>query len=167
VPSAPMARMLAPGDPAPDFTLPDQHGAPVSLADRRNRWTVLYFYPRAGTPGCTQQACNVRDRAEDYAAAGAGVLGVSTDAPEILAAFSAEHGLDFPLLSDADHGVADAYGAWVEKNMYGRTHWGVARTTFVIDPDQKIAHVLARAHPRTHDAKILAALASARPGAPA
>lgn len=95
----------------------------------------------------------------------AAVLGVSTDAPETLAAFAAEHDLDFPLLSDADHAVAEAYGAWVEKNMYGRTHWGVARITFVIDREGAIAHVVARAHPRTHDDKVLAALAAARPAA--
>ena len=151
--------MIEPGVPAPDFTLPDQHGAPVSLAELRGRTVVLYFYPKAGTPGCTTQACGVRDRRADYERAEAVVLGISPDPVARLAGFAAEHGLDFPLLSDADHSVAEAYGTWVQKRMYGRTHMGVQRATVVVDPDGTVAHVLAKVQAKTHDEKVLALLA--------
>src|SRR5437868_15517639 len=116
--------MIESGQPAPDFTLPDQDGNPVALSQLRGRTVVLYFYPKAGTPGCTTQACGVRDHAADYQRAGAVVLGVSRDPVERLRAFDSEHGLGFPLLSDADHAVAEAYGVWVEKSMHGRPSWG-------------------------------------------
>jgi thioredoxin-dependent peroxiredoxin len=150
--------MLEPGDTAPDFTLPDQHGAPVTLSELRGRPVVLYFYPKADTPGCTVQACGVRDRQADYESAGAAVLGVSKDAVEDVLAFDEKHGLGFPLLSDADHAVAEAYGTWVEKQMYGKTHMGVQRATFVIDGDGRIAHVIPKADPKTHDDAVLGAL---------
>ena len=159
--------MLEPGSPAPDFTLPDQHGRPVTLSALRGRPVVLFFYPKAGTPGCTTQACGVRDHAEAYAALGAAVLGVSRDPEAVLAAWDAEHGLGFPLLSDPDHAVTEAYGAWTEKSMYGNTYMGVQRSSFVIGPDGTIADVLPRAMPKTHDAKVLAALEALRPAAPA
>ncbi|HEY6397811.1 MAG TPA: thioredoxin-dependent thiol peroxidase, partial [Solirubrobacteraceae bacterium] len=130
---------LQPGDQAPDFTLPDQHGTPVKLSDHRGRTVVLYFYPKADTPGCTTQACGVRDQRSAYEAADAVVFGVSPDPAKRVAAFDRKYGLGFPLLADEDHAVADAYGVWVEKSMYGRKYWGVQRVTFIIDGDGRIA----------------------------
>ncbi len=150
--------MIEPGTEAPTFSLPDQNGTEVSLVALRGRPVVLYFYPKADTPGCTRQACGVRDRRADYEAAGATVLGVSRDAVPALAAFAEKHELDFPLLSDADHAVAEAYGVWVEKTMYGRTHMGMQRSTFLIDPDGVVVHVIPKANPKTHDEAVLKAL---------
>ncbi len=150
--------MLEPGDTAPDFTLPDQHGEPVTLSALRPAPVVLYFYPKADTPGCTTQACGVRDRRADYAGAGAVVLGVSKDKPTALEKFDVKHDLGFPLLSDEDHAVAEAYGVWVEKSMYGRTYMGMSRSTFVIDGEGTIAHVIEKVSPKTHDDEVLAAL---------
>jgi peroxiredoxin Q/BCP len=150
--------MIEPGQKAPDFQLPDQDGKPVKLSGLRGRPVVLYFYPKAGTPGCTTQACGVRDHAADYRKAGATVLGVSKDPVPALKRFQAEHGLRHPLLSDEDHKVAEAYGAWVEKSMYGRKHMGVARSTFVIDAKGRVAHVIPKANPRSHDREVLEAL---------
>ena len=135
------AAMIEKGDVAPDFSLPDQHGNPVSLSGLRGKTVVLYFYPKADTPGCTTQACGVRDRQADYQQADAVVLGVSPDPVKPIAKFDEKYGLGFPLLSDEDHSVAEAYGVWVEKNRYGRTYMGNERTTFVIDPDGKIKDV--------------------------
>jgi thioredoxin-dependent peroxiredoxin len=153
--------MIEAGQAAPDFQLPDQDGEPVKLSSLRGRPVVLYFYPKAGTPGCTAQACGVRDHTKDYKRAGAVVLGVSKDPVPALKRFGEEHGLRHPLLSDEDHAVAEAYGAWVEKSMYGRKHMGVARSTFVIDADGRVAHVIPKANPRTHDREVLEALAAA------
>ncbi len=111
---------LNPGDPAPDFTLPDQDGNPVSLSGLRGKTVVLYFYPKADTPGCTTQACGVRDHRADYEAADAVVLGVSPDAVTATAKFDQKYGLGFPLLADEGHKVAEQYGVWVKKNRYGR-----------------------------------------------
>src|SRR5215211_3650608 len=130
--------MLETGQLAPDFTLPDQDGEAVSLASLRGRKVVLYFYPKADTPGCTTQACGVRDHVEEYDAAGAVVLGVSPDPVKAVKRFHDKQGLNFALLADEDHAVAEQYGVWVEKSMYGRTFWGVKRATFVIDPDGKV-----------------------------
>ena len=149
---------LAPGDEAPDFTLPDQHGNPVSLSGLRGQNVVLYFYPKASTPGCTTQACGVRDHQADYDAAGATVLGVSPDPVKAVAKFDEKFGLGFTLLADEDHAVAEAYGMWVEKSMYGRTYMGNERTTFVIDPDGKIKSILHKVKPAEHDGVVLAAL---------
>ena len=151
--------MISAGDRAPDFTLSDQHGEEVSLAGLRGKKVVLYFYPKADTPGCTTQACGVRDHSADYAAAGAVVLGVSKDPVERIAAFDDKHALGFPLLSDEDHSVAEAYGVWVEKSMYGRKYMGMARTTFVIDEKGKVTHAFPKVSPKTHDEEVLAALA--------
>ncbi|MGH2926441.1 MAG: thioredoxin-dependent thiol peroxidase [Solirubrobacterales bacterium] len=151
--------MLSEGDSAPDFTLPDQHGDPVTLSELRGSTVVLYFYPRADTPGCTTQACGIRDHTADYERAGARVVGVSPDPPEPIAKFAGKHGLAFTLLGDADHAVADAYGTWVEKQMGGRTYWGVQRATFIIGPDGLIARVFPKVSPKTHDEVVLAALA--------
>lgn len=146
------------GDIAPDFTLPDQNGAPVSLSDLRGKQVVVYFYPKADTPGCTTQACGVRDHRADYDAAGAVVLGISPDAPGKIAKFDEKFELGFTLLADEDHHVAQAYGVWVEKSMYGRTYMGNERTTFVIDADGTIKDVLHKVKPAAHDDLVLAAL---------
>jgi peroxiredoxin Q/BCP len=148
------------GDQAPDFTLPDQHGNQVSLSGLRGKTVVLYFYPKADTPGCTTQACGVRDHRGDYEQAGAVVLGVSPDPVKPIAAFADKFSLEFPLLADEDHAVAEAYGVWVEKSMYGRTYMGNERTTFVIDADGKIKEVLRKVKPAQHDQLVLAALAT-------
>jgi len=150
-----------PGDEAPDFTLPDQNGNSVKLSDLRGQTVVLYFYPKADTPGCTVQACGVRDHRADYERADAVVLGVSPDPVKPIAKFDAKYALGFPLLSDEDHAVAEAYGVWVEKSMYGRKYMGNERTTFVIGPDGKIAEVLRSVKPAEHDALVLAAIGAA------
>ena len=149
---------LAPGDSAPDFTLPDQHGDPVTLSELRGKTVVLYFYPKADTPGCTAQACGVRDHRRDYEQAGAVVLGVSPDPVKAVAKFDDKYGLGFPLLADEDHAVAQAYGVWVEKSMYGRKYMGNERTTFVIAPDGTIKDILHKVKPAEHDALVLGAL---------
>jgi peroxiredoxin Q/BCP len=148
------------GDTAPDFTLPDQHGDPVSLSGLRGKTVVLYFYPKADTPGCTVQACGVRDHGPDYAQADAVVLGVSPDPVKKVAKFDDKYGLGFPLLADADHAVAEAYGVWVEKSMYGRKYMGNERTTFVISPDGAIKDVFRSVKPAEHDELVLGALGS-------
>lgn len=156
--------MLQPSDKAPDFELPDQNGDPVKLSDLRGQTVVLYFYPRADTPGCTTQACGVRDRGAEYRAAGVRVIGISPDEVEALAKFAGKFDLEFPLLADADHGVAEKYGTWVEKSMYGKKYMGVQRATFIIDPQGKIAHVFPKVSPKTHDdvvLKVLGELAAA------
>jgi len=151
--------MLAEGDAAPDFTLPDQDGNPVKLEDLRGETIVLYFYPRADTPGCTTQACGIRDRSDEYAAAGARVLGVSPDEPGEIRKFDDKFGLGFTLLGDVDHSVAEAYGAWGEKSMYGKKYMGMLRSTFIIDPKGKIARVFPKVQPKKHDKLVLKALA--------
>jgi peroxiredoxin Q/BCP len=151
--------MLEAGASAPDFTLPDQDGNEVTLSELRGQTVVLYFYPRADTPGCTTQACGIRDRSADYAAAGARVLGVSPDEVAAVKKFAGKFDLDFTLLADADHAVADAYGTWVEKSMYGKKYWGVQRATFLIDAGGEIAKVFPKVSPKTHDDVVLGALA--------
>jgi len=146
------------GDHAPDFELPDQDGEPVKLSDFRGRQVVVYFYPKADTPGCTTQACGVRDHRADYASAHAVVLGVSPDPVAKLKKFHDEQALNFPLLADEGHAVADTYGVWVEKSMYGRAYWGNERTTFVIDADGTVTSVLRKVKPAEHDALVLSAL---------
>jgi thioredoxin-dependent peroxiredoxin len=150
---------LTPGDRAPDFTLPDQEGNEVSLSGLKGKTVVLYFYPKADTPGCTTQACGVRDHRSDYENAGAVVLGVSPDPVKKVAKFDQKYSLGFPLLADEDHAVAEAYGVWVEKSMYGRTYMGNERTTFVIAPDGTITEILRKVKPAEHDELVLGALA--------
>jgi thioredoxin-dependent peroxiredoxin len=150
--------MLQVGDTAPDFTLPDQDGEPVKLSNLKGQTVALYFYPRADTPGCTTQACGVRDRSDEYARAGARAVGVSPDSIEDVKKFAEKYDLDFTLLADADHAVAEAYGTWGEKSMYGKKYWGVRRATFVIDGEGKIAKVFPKVSPKTHDDVVLAAL---------
>ena len=150
--------MLEPGDKAPSFTLPDQNGDPVKLSDLKGQTLVLYFYPRANTSGCTTQACGVRDRRADYEAAGARVIGISPDEVKDVDRFAGNYDLDFTLLADADHEVAEKYGTWVEKSMYGRKYMGVARATFIIDSKGKIVKVFPKVQPKKHDELVLAAL---------
>src|ERR1700730_8709075 len=151
--------MIEVGTTAPDFELPNQDGDPVKLSDLRGQWVVLYFYPRADTPGCTKQACGVRDRRRDYEAANAVVLGVSPDPVRNLKKFAEKYELPFTLLADADHAIAERYGVWVQKSRYGRTYWGNSRTTFIIDPDGVVRHVIPKVSPETHDDDVLAAIA--------
>ncbi|MGO9760605.1 MAG: thioredoxin-dependent thiol peroxidase [Solirubrobacteraceae bacterium] len=150
--------MIEPGDPAPDFTLPDQDGNPVKLSDLRGQPIVVYFYPKADTPGCTTQACGVRDHHADYAGAGATVLGISPDPVAKVKKFHDKQALNFALLADEGHHVADTYGVWAEKSMYGKKYFGNERTTFVIDAGGRIARVLRKVKPAQHDELVLAAL---------
>jgi peroxiredoxin Q/BCP len=155
--------MVSQGDLAPDFELPDQDGRAVKLADFRGQPVVVYFYPKADTPGCTTQACGVRDHQRDYIDVGAVVLGISPDPVAKVKRFHEKHDLNFPLLADQDHAVAETYGVWVTKSMYGRTYLGNERTTFVIDPGGKIAQVLRKVKPAEHDELVLKALDGAAP----
>jgi thioredoxin-dependent peroxiredoxin len=158
-----LAKMIGPGDEAPDFELPDQDGRAVRLEDFRGQRVVVYFYPKANTSGCTTQACGVRDHAADYEQAGAVVLGISPDPVAKIKTFADEYDLDFPLLADEDHAVAESYGVWVEKSMYGRTYWGAQRTTFVVGSDGRVAEVLRNVKPAQHDELVLATLAGTKP----
>lgn len=133
-----MPERLAPGDDAPDFRLQDSAGRDVGLQDFRGKNTVVYFYPAAATPGCTKQACDFRDSLAALQGAGYEVVGISPDPVEKLARFAAAEGLSFPLLSDPDHTVAEAYGAWGEKKNYGRSYEGLIRSTVVVGPDGKV-----------------------------
>jgi peroxiredoxin Q/BCP len=150
--------MIEAGTTAPDFTLPDQDGNDVSLSEFRGQPVVLYFYPKADTPGCTTQACGIRDHRADYEAAGAVVLGVSPDSVEAIRKFADKQSLNFRLLADEGHAVSDLYGTWMEKTNYGRTYWGVQRSTFLIDPDGTVARVFPKVSPKTHDEVVLKAL---------
>jgi peroxiredoxin Q/BCP len=146
------------GSQAPDFELPDQDGNPVRLSGFRGQPVVLYFYPKADTPGCTAQACGIRDHRADYEAAGAVVLGVSPDPVKAVKKFADKQALNFRLLADAEHSVCELYGVWAEKSMYGRTYWGALRSTFVIDEEGVVRHVIPKASPKTHDDEVLKAL---------
>lgn len=154
-----MARLSA-GDKAPPFSLVDQNGQKVKLADFKGQRLLVYFYPKAGTSGCTKQACNVRDHREDLAALGVAVVGVSPDEPERQKKFDEKYGLGFPLLSDADHGVAAAWGAWGEKSMYGRKYEGVIRSSFLIDEKGNITHAWYNVKPADTAPKAQEALSS-------
>jgi thioredoxin-dependent peroxiredoxin len=146
------------GDPAPDIALPDETGTVHRLADQRGRWTIVYFYPKDDTPGCTVEACEFRDANETIHERGADVWGISPQGAQSKRAFREKFGLPFILLADTDHAVADAYGAWVEKVNYGKTYMGVARTTFLVDPEGRIAHAWPKVKPEGHAAEVLAAL---------
>jgi thioredoxin-dependent peroxiredoxin len=150
--------MVEPGETAPDFSLENQEGEEVTLSGLRGKRVVLYFYPRASTPGCTTQACGVRDHAPDYESADAIVLGVSPDPVKKVKKFHEDESLNFDLLADPDHAVAEEYGVWVEKSMYGKKYWGNERTTFVIDADGTVVEVLRKVKPAEHDDQVLAAL---------
>jgi peroxiredoxin Q/BCP len=148
------------GDLAPDFELPDQDGNAVRLSDFRGRTVVLYFYPKDDTPGCTKQACAIRDRFEEFDHAAAVVLGVSPDDPKSHTRFRQKFGLPFTLLADTEHEVAETYGVWVEKSMYGRTYMGIERSTFVIGPDGLVQSVFRKVKAGDHDSLVLEALAA-------
>ena len=150
--------MIEQGQTAPEFTLPDQDGNPVSLADYKGQTVVLYFYPKADTPGCTTQACGLRDTISDFNDIGVTVLGISPDPVKAVKKFHEGQGLNFTLLADEDHAVCDLYGTWVEKSMYGKTYWGAQRSTFIIDGDGTVVHVIEKASPKTHAADVLAVL---------
>jgi peroxiredoxin Q/BCP len=151
--------MIAPGTLAPDFASATDTGEPLRLSLLRGRPVVLYFYPKDDTPGCTTQACGLRDEFPRFEAAGAVVLGVSPDTVESHRKFRAKFNLPFQLLADTEHAVAEQYGVWKEKSMYGRTYWGVERTTYVVDRDGTVAFVFERVKPATHAADVAAALA--------
>jgi len=149
-----VADRLATGTAAPEFTLKDSEGNDVSLASRRGRSTIVYFYPAASTPGCTKEACDFRDSLSSLQSAGYEVLGISPDPVAKLAAFAAKEGLTFPLLSDEDHAVAEAYGAWGEKKNYGKTYQGLIRSTVVVDPDGQVALAQYNVRATGHVAKL-------------
>ncbi|MFC6872648.1 thioredoxin-dependent thiol peroxidase [Halobellus marinus] len=150
--------MLAPGMPAPDFELPDQDGETVSLSSYRGEYVVVYFYPRADTPGCTTEACGFRDAYDEYAARDVRVLGVSDDPVDDLAPFAAEYDLPFRLLSDEDGAVSTAYDSYGEKNMFGNTFDGVFRNTYVVGPEGDIVLAYEGVSPEGHAERILADL---------
>jgi thioredoxin-dependent peroxiredoxin len=150
--------MLKERDAAPEFTLEDQNGDSVSLSDFRGRKVVLYFYPKDDTSGCTAQACELRDHVETFDARGAVILGVSPDPVASHRSFADKYDLPFTLLADTDHEVAESYGVWKEKSMYGRKYWGNERTTFVIDEEGRIARVLPKVKPAEHVDQVLASL---------
>jgi peroxiredoxin Q/BCP len=142
--------MLDAGDRAPDFTLVADDGSSVSLADYRGQKVVLYFYPKDDTPGCTAQACDLRDHMSELGELGAVVLGVSPDSQASHQKFKAKHELNFPLLVDEDHAVSSAYGVWKEKRMYGRTYMGIERSTFLIDEEGTLLEVWRKIRPNEH-----------------
>jgi len=152
-------------DKAPEFTLPDQNGEEVALKDFRGKYVVLYFYPRADTPGCTIEACEFRDSYRKIQNTGAVILGISPDQPKAQKKFEEKYKLPFTLLGDADKKVGNAYGVIQEKNMYGKKVMGVARTTFIIGPDGKIKHIFSKVKPEGHAEEVLAYLKSTAKGA--
>ncbi|VXB49353.1 Thiol peroxidase, Bcp-type [Arthrobacter sp. 9AX] len=149
-----MADRLVTGDKAPGFTLKDSTGKDVSLAARPGRSTIVYFYPAAATPGCTKEACDFRDNLASLQSAGYDILGISPDPVEKLAKFAATEELTFPLLSDGDHAVAEAYGAWGEKKNYGKTYEGLIRSTIVVDPEGKVTLAQYNVRATGHVAKL-------------
>jgi peroxiredoxin Q/BCP len=151
--------VLKPGDPAPPFSLPDQAGRTVRLADHRGRKVLVYFYPKADTPGCTTQSCDVRDAREDLASLGVDVLGISPDRPDAQARFDQKFTLGFPLLSDPDHAVADAYGVWGEKTSYGKTSVGIIRSSFLVSEDGTVRRAWYKVSPADTVPNARAALA--------
>jgi peroxiredoxin Q/BCP len=156
--------MLQEGTMAPDFTLPADGGGEVSLSDYRGKKVVLYFYPKDNTSGCTTEACGFRDDYSQLLAAGAAVLGVSPDSVKSHVGFKTKYSLPFALLSDPDHEVAEAYGAWGEKKMYGKTYEGILRSTFLIDEEGRIVKVFPKVKPAGHSQEVLEALQAADGG---
>ena len=151
---------LKEGSKAPAFSLEDQEGKTVKLADFKGRRLLVYFYPKADTPGCTTQSCSVRDSKKDFAKLGVDVVGISPDKPSKQLAFDQKYGLGFPLLADVDHAVAEKYGVWGEKSYMGRKYIGINRSTFVIDENGSVKKVFEKVKPATHAGDVLAALAS-------
>jgi peroxiredoxin Q/BCP len=150
--------MIEVGKPAPDFELHADDGRTVKLSDLRGKPVVLYFYPKDDTPGCTAQACAIRDTYDDFAKRGAVVLGVSPDSETSHVKFKEKYGLPFTLLADPEHNVAEKYGTWVERHNYGKTYMGVERSTFLIDSEGRVAKVMRRVKPDTHAEQVLEAL---------
>lgn len=150
--------MVAEGKPAPDFTLPSDTGESVTLSSLRGKPVVVYFYPRDDTPGCTAQACGIRDVWGEFQRKGAVVLGVSPDSPKQHVKFREKYDLPFTLLSDESHDVAEQYGTWVEKSMSGKTYMGMQRSTFVIDADGNVARAMYGVKPEGHADEVLEAL---------
>jgi thioredoxin-dependent peroxiredoxin len=147
---------LSPGDPAPDFRLPDASGEEVALSGLRGRKVLVYFYPKADTPGCTKQACGLRDALPDLG--DTAVVGISPDKPAALAKFDTKYGLGFPLLSDVDHAVAEAYGVWGEKKNYGRTYMGLIRSAFLVDEEGLVEQAWPKISPADTPTRLKAAL---------
>lgn len=152
-------------DKAPAFTLQDENGKEISLKDLKGKTVVLYFYPRADTPGCTVEACSFRDTFKQMHKTGAVLLGISPDTPKAQKKFQEKFKLPFSLLADADKKVADAFGVLQEKNMYGKKVMGIVRTTFIIGPDGKIQHIFPRVKPEGHAEEVLAYLKESQKGA--
>src|SRR3954463_14329697 len=150
--------MVEEGTEAPDFELASDAGETIRLSALRGRPVVIYFYPRDDTPGCTRQACGIRDRWDDFGERGAVVLGISPDTETSHVKFKEKHGLPFTLLADPGHEVAERYGGWVEKKNYGKTCMGIERSTFVVDADGAVRRVMRRVKPDTHAADVLSAL---------
>jgi peroxiredoxin Q/BCP len=150
---------LQPGDPAPPFSLRDQNGNTVSLSDHAGRKLLVYFYPEADTPGCTKQSCAVRDARTEFGSLRVDVVGISPDEPGEQDKFDRKYGLGFPLLADTDHAVAEAYGVWGEKTLYGRTYMGIVRSSFLIDENGKVARAWYKIKPEDTVPKALEALA--------
>ena len=158
--ATPQIDRLEVGDKAPDFTAPTQYGIPLSLSEYRGQWVALYFYPKDGTPGCTKQACNLRDGSKELDAAGVKVIGVSEDDAASHQDFAEEHDLPFPLVADPDREVLTDYGVYGERSMYGNTFMGTKRTTYLIDPDGIIRHVFKAPKTERHTGEILDKLKS-------
>jgi peroxiredoxin Q/BCP len=150
------------GDLAPEIALPDETGTIHRLADQRGRWTIVYFYPKDDTPGCTVEACEFRDANDTIVERGADVWGISPQSSASKKSFREKFNLPFVLLADEQHEAAEAYGSWVEKQNYGKTYWGTARTTFLVDPDGRIAHAWPKVKPEGHAADVLATLDDAQ-----
>lgn len=156
--------MIRQGDPAPDFTLPADDGSELTLSNFRGQRVILYFYPKDNTPGCTTQACGLRDSLPEIGSRGAVVLGVSPDPVRSHVRFRDKHGLNFPLLADEDHQVAETYGVWREKSMYGKKYWGIVRSTFVIDPSGVIEEAWYKVKPKDHASRVLEILSAGDSG---
>jgi len=152
----------AAGDLAPEIALPDETGTIHRLADQRGRWTIVYFYPKDDTPGCTVEACEFRDANDTITERGADVWGISPQGAQSKRSFREKFGLPFLLLADEQHQAAEAYGSWVEKQNYGKTYWGTARTTFLVDPDGRIARSWPKVKPEGHAADVLGTLDEAQ-----
>jgi len=153
---------LKSGEKAPHFKLSSSTGKEIDLADYKGKKVVLYFYPKADTPGCTKEACGFRDAIAGYKKLGVPVFGISPDPVEDVTKFAKKFDLNFPLLADADHAITEKYGVWQEKSMYGKKYMGAARTTFIIGPDGKVEHVFEKVKPEGHDQEVLTYLQSAK-----
>ena len=157
-----MSTMPKVGELAPDFELRDDEAKAHRLSDRRGHFTVVYFYPADDTPGCTKEACSFRDNNAAFGEADTEVWGLSPQGPASKAAFRAKYGLPFTLLADEDHAVADAYGAWGEKLNYGKSYWGILRSSFLVGPDGRVVQSWPKVKPEGHASEVLAALDDAR-----